>query len=97
MFCYTTVTYQGKTILFSGDSPWTDQFVTHARGADLFICECSFFEREAPNHMNYRRLEENLPRLECKSIVLTHMGEEMLARTDEVALRLAYDGMVIEI
>jgi len=91
------VAYQGKTILFSGDSSWTDQFVMHARAADLFLCECSFFERDVPNHMSYRKLQQNLARLECKSIVLTHMGEEMLARKDEVKVRLAEDGMVVDI
>ena len=47
--------------------------------------------------MNYRKLEENLARLECKNILLTHLGEEMLARKEEVKLRLAEDGMVVEI
>ena len=91
------VAYQGKIILFSGDSGWTEQFVPHAKGADLFLCECSFFDREVSNHMNYRKLEENLPRLKCKRIVLTHMGEEMLARKDELKAPSAYDGMVIEV
>ncbi len=91
------VAYGGKTLLYSGDSAWTDQFITHSRGADLFLCECCFFARETPNHMNYRKLEENLARLECKSILLTHLGEEMLARRDGVKVRCAEDGMVIEI
>jgi ribonuclease BN (tRNA processing enzyme) len=91
------ISHGGKTLLFSGDSAWTDQFVAHARGADLFLCECCFFERDTPNHMNYRKLEENLSRLECKNILLTHLGEEMLARKEEVRLRLAEDGMVVEI
>ncbi|OGQ78273.1 MAG: hypothetical protein A3F90_00460 [Deltaproteobacteria bacterium RIFCSPLOWO2_12_FULL_60_19] len=91
------VTYQGKTILFSGDSAWTDQFVAHSRGANLFLCECCFYDREVANHMSYRKLEENLGRLECKRILLTHLGEEMLARKDQLNIDLAYDGMAIEI
>ena len=87
----------GKLILYSGDSPWTDLFVTHSRGADLFLCECCFFDRDAANHMNYRTIRENISRLDCKKIVLTHLGEEMLARSEEVGLPLAQDGMVIEI
>ena len=86
----------GNTLLFSGDSAWTEAFVAHARGADLFLCECSFFERDTPNHMNYRELEKNLARLECKNILLTHLGEEMLARRNEVKLRTAEDGMMVE-
>lgn len=87
----------GKELLYSGDSAWTEEFVRQARGADLFLCECSFFERETPNHMSYRKLEENLHRLECKSILLTHLGEEMLARRNEIKLRTAEDGMVVDI
>ncbi len=91
------LTYQGKSILYSGDSAWTDLFITHAQGADLFICECCFYERDTPNHMSYQKIKENLPRLECKNLVLTHMGEEMLAHKGELAVRTAEDGMTIEI
>lgn len=91
------VSYEGKQILYSGDSAWTDLFVTHSRGADLFLCECCFFDREAANHMNYQRIQENISRLECKRLLLTHLGAEMLSRRQEVRLQLAEDGMVIEI
>src|SRR2546427_3651284 len=91
------VSCSGKTLLYSGDSAWTEEFVTHSRGADLFLCECCFFERETSVHMSYRKLEKNLARLQCKKILLTHMGEEMLARKSEVKIPLAEDGLVIEI
>ena len=91
------ITHAGKQLLFSGDSAWTDLFLTYARGADLFLCECCFYEQETPNHMSYRRLRDNLPRLECKKIVLTHMSEEMLARRKELPILTAEDGMVVEI
>jgi hypothetical protein len=48
-------------------------------------------------HVNYLRLQVNLSRLDCKKLVLTHLGEEMLARRHEVTATLAEDGMVIEI
>jgi ribonuclease BN (tRNA processing enzyme) len=35
----------GKQILFSGDSAWTDLFIEQARGVDLFLCECSFYDQ----------------------------------------------------
>jgi ribonuclease BN (tRNA processing enzyme) len=87
----------GKQILFSGDSAWTDLFVTHARGTDLFICECCFFDQDSAVHMSYRKLKENLSRLQCKNLILTHMGETMLARRGEIEPKMAEDGMVIEI
>ena len=91
------LSYQGKQLLYSGDSAWTDVFLTHAQGTDLFLCECSFFDRETANHMNYRILQQNLPRLRCKRLILTHMGEGMLARRGEVSVELAEDGIVVEI
>lgn len=91
------IAYQGKQLLYSGDSAWTDLFITHARGVDLFLCECSFFDRETANHMNYRKIQQNLSRLECKRLLLTHVSEEMLARREEVRVPLAEDGMVVEI
>ncbi|HXG50471.1 MAG TPA: MBL fold metallo-hydrolase [candidate division Zixibacteria bacterium] len=86
-----------KTILFSGDSAWTELFVEHARGADLFLCECSFYERETANHMSYLRLSAEIARLGCKRVLLTHLGADVLARRAEIALPLAEDGMVVEI
>ncbi|NIM19699.1 MAG: hypothetical protein GTO51_04890 [Candidatus Latescibacteria bacterium] len=47
--------------------------------------------------MSYRKLREKLSRLDCKKIVLTHLGEEMLARRDKIDLPMAEDGMTIEI
>lgn len=93
------VAYQGKQILFSGDSAWTDLFIEHARDTDLFLCECSFYHEEPGMHVNYQILRSNLARLACKKLVLTHLGEDMLARAGDLDARLtvANDGMVIEV
>jgi ribonuclease BN (tRNA processing enzyme) len=92
-----SVSYEGKRILFSGDSAWTDLFVEQARGADLFLCECSFYDQPVGNHVSFLKLQENLPRLECKKLVLTHLGEEMLAREKELPVTVAKDGMIIDL
>jgi ribonuclease BN (tRNA processing enzyme) len=91
------ITYGGKRILFSGDSAWTDLFLSHARGVDLFLCECTFYEQDSANHLNYKTLQEKLTRLECRKLVLTHLGEAMLKRRKELAATCAEDGMVIEL
>jgi ribonuclease BN (tRNA processing enzyme) len=91
------IQFAGKQILFSGDSAWSEIFIEHARGVDLFLCECSFYDQGTGNHVRYVELLKSLPRLECKKVVLTHLGEEMLARKKELALAVAEDGMVIEI
>jgi ribonuclease BN (tRNA processing enzyme) len=91
------VTYRGKQILFSGDSAWTDAFIQHANGVDLFLCECSFFNEQPGMHVNYCALAANLARLNCKKLVLTHLGEDMLARRHELSTTIAEDGMVLEV
>ena len=91
------VSYEGKQILFSGDSAWTDQFRTHARNVDLFLCECSSYDRQTSNHMNYRELQNQLSTLQCGKIILTHMGDDMLSREAEIAYPTAQDGIAIEI
>jgi ribonuclease BN (tRNA processing enzyme) len=87
--------YEGKQILFSGDSAWTELFVTHSRGVDLFLCECSFYDHQSDNHVNYVTLRERLRDLGCKQLILTHLGEEMLARQNQIEVTLARDGLVI--
>ncbi len=91
------VSCQGKQLLYSGDSAWTDLFITHAQGVDLFICECCFYDHDSPNHMSYHKIRENLSRLECKNLILTHMGEEMLSRREKLQVDTAEDGLVIEL
>ena len=91
------ISYEGKTILYSGDSAWTDQFITLADGVDLFICECSFFARDSDSHLSYRKIKENIPRLKCKNLVLTHMDEETFRKKLHPSVRSAKDGMVVKI
>ncbi len=91
------ISFEGKSILYSGDSAWTDQFITHAEGVDLFICECSFFTRDSEAHLCYQKIKENLPRLKCKNLILTHMDEEMLNQRLKLPVKSAEDGMVVEI
>jgi ribonuclease BN (tRNA processing enzyme) len=92
------ITCEGKRILFSGDSAWTDQFIKHADGADLFLCECSFYETPpAANHLSYHELREHLRGLKCKQLLLTHLGDQMLARRTELPVAVAEDGAVIDI
>ena len=91
------VSYKGKHILFSGDSAWTDAFIDYARAVDVFICECTYYDRETSNHISYLQLREQLPRLSCPRIILTHMGRDMLARRSEISCAMAEDGMVVEV
>ena len=89
------VEYGGKVITYSGDTEWTESLVDAARGADLFVCEAYFFEKKIKYHLDYHTLRENRQRLDCRRVVLTHMGADMLSRQSEADVECADDGQVI--
>lgn len=84
-----------RKIVYTGDSGWTEDLIAHTQGADLFICECTFFETRLDTHLDYPRIWENRERFGAKRIVLTHLGQEVLQRQSEIDLELAYDGLTI--
>jgi ribonuclease BN (tRNA processing enzyme) len=85
----------GKTLAYSGDTEWTEELVDAAREADLFICECFAYDEKVPYHIDYETLLANRDRLECRTLVLTHMGETMLSRLDSIDIECAEDGKTI--
>ena len=87
----------GRTILYSGDTGWTEALVERSQGTDLFICECCFFETRIAIHLDYPRLAENSARFGSKRMILTHLGREMLARRSEVEIEMASDGLTVEV
>ena len=87
----------GRTILYSGDSGWTDEFVTRARGTDLFLCECSTWETRLDIHIAYPEIAARAKDLGCRRLVLTHLGREPLAHRREITLECAEDGMMLEL
>ena len=88
----------GKSIVFSGDSGWYDELVELSAGADLFLCECTYYESsQLTFHLNYPLLAANRDKFKVRRMVLTHLGREVLNRADEIALEMGYDGMKIEI
>lgn len=91
------VEYGGKTIVYSGDTEWTDALVDATRGADLFVCEAYLFDRQVKYHLDYRTLERHRDRLDCPRIVLTHMSEDMLRHVGEVPFECAEDGLVVTV
>ncbi len=89
------IEYGDKVIAYSGDTQWTDTLLDVTDGADLFVCECTFYDRKAPGHLDYLTLLSKRSQLECDRLVITHMSEEMLAHVDDLELETASDGAVI--
>ena len=86
-----------RLIGYSGDTEWTDALLEVARDADLFITECYAFDSSPPHHLNYNVLREHLDEMNSKRVLLTHMGQAMFGRLDEVTLEVAEDGQLIEL
>jgi ribonuclease BN (tRNA processing enzyme) len=84
----------GYAVAYSGDTEWTDNLLGVSQGADLFVCEAYSLE-PFRNHMDWRTLTLNMPRLGCHRLMLTHMSAEMLALTDTGVADRADDGQTI--
>jgi len=89
------VEVDARTIVYSGDSGWTEELPCQSRDSDLFICECTSFDTRVPNHLDYVQLRENRDRFGSKRMILTHLGQDVLARSSEIDMELATDGLVV--
>ena len=84
-----------KVIGYSGDTEWTETLLEVSRGADLFLCEAYFFEKNIKFHLSYRTLMEHRAQLGCRKLVLTHMGNDMLNHLRGLDVEWAEDGKSI--
>lgn len=85
----------GKIVGYSGDTGWTPTLGEIAQHADLFICECNFYDLKLDGHLDYLTLLEHDGLLSYRRILLTHLGEGMLARLDELRHPYAREGMEV--
>ncbi len=85
----------GRTISYSGDTEWRDELIEVGREADLFICEAYYYEKQVPKHLDLKTLEQHLPKIQPKRLILTHMNDDMLQRKDSLGYETAEDGMIV--
>lgn len=84
-------------LVFSGDTRWTPDLLRHSEGADLFLCECTDFDKRSGNHIRYRDIEENQSSFSCGQLLLTHLGPEVHRRRESLAAMTADDGLEISL
>lgn len=90
--------FGAKTLVFTGDSGWTEELVGFSAGADLLLCECTYYEsNQLRMHLNYPELKSNLARFDVGRVVLTHIGQEVLNHQSEIDVEIGFDGMKIEV
>jgi ribonuclease BN (tRNA processing enzyme) len=90
----------GRVLTFTGDTGWTESLIDAARGADLLISECFQYDLKLDIHLDYATIDANYGWLGAKRVLLTHMGEAMLAqvaRVDASRYLIAQDGMTLSL
>jgi ribonuclease BN (tRNA processing enzyme) len=89
---------EGRIVAYTGDTAWTDEILPLSNNADLFIAECSGFEKPIPHHLVWREIEAHLPRLTAKRVALTHFGAEMMGNRHRASgVILAEDGLLLDL
>jgi len=91
---------EGTVLSFTGDTGWVEVLCDVARDADLFISECFQYDVTLPIHLDYQTIDANYRRLGAVRVLLTHMGEAMLAelgKVDAARYLIAEDGMTIDL
>ena len=97
---------ENKTVVYSADTGVSNELATFARGSDLFILECSFYQaKPVETHLNLVEAMRIAQTAEPRTLLLTHLYPEW----DEVNLEAkarefwpgetlaAIDGLRIEI
>lgn len=88
------LTLRGRVICYTGDTEWEDALIPAALGADLLIAEAYTVERPVRYHLDWGMLEQHLPEIAAKSVLLTHMSPDMLGHSPEAAEK-AEDGQIV--
>jgi ribonuclease BN (tRNA processing enzyme) len=91
---------EDKVLAYSGDSGWTDTLIEAGRDADLYIMECFQYDKPLDMHLDYMTILRHLDDINAKQVLLTHMGDNMLAKREDVThprVALAEDGLVLEL
>ncbi|WP_336757890.1 MBL fold metallo-hydrolase [Paenibacillus sp. USHLN196] len=76
--CYAVkITYQGKVLVYSGDTSYCDSLIELARDADIFLCEATICEGSVhttgQGHMNALQAGMIAGQANVKQLVLVHL------------------------
>ena len=90
---------EDKSIVFSGDTDYTQNLIKLARGTDLLIVECSFPEKKANSHLNLAMVQKVVDQAKPRRVILSHLYPDWDSYNGvlQAPLLLGEDGMEIEV
>jgi ribonuclease BN (tRNA processing enzyme) len=89
-----------RTLVYSGDTSWTEALVEIAQGADLFITECYRLSGAPVAHLDLEQIDANRARFNAGRIMLTHMSAQVLDKLADIEARgylIAHEGLTLDI
>jgi len=70
----------GRAVVYSGDTEWTDRLIPAVAGADLFISEAYFYDKPVRFHLDYATLARHrFPRIGGRPASARHRGTRLHA------------------
>ena len=87
----------GRSLFFTGDTGWHDALPSFVGDVDLMISEATEFEEAFEFHLSIERLKKERQKFECRRMILTHLGSEVLANLEQVDFDLAADGLTVKL
>jgi ribonuclease BN (tRNA processing enzyme) len=84
-----------REIAYTGDGEWVEGLLEIGRDADLLIAEAWMPGDTTPRHMALGALRSRLPEMRPKRLLLTHLGEALLAQRRDIEEPMAEDGLVV--
>ena len=81
----------GRTVVYSGDTGFSEELISESAGADLLIHECTSLEA-LPGHTSHEELQAAASRIAARRVLLVHTGDDVLGAAD-LAFERAHDGL----
>jgi ribonuclease BN (tRNA processing enzyme) len=87
------ISWNGKTMAFSGDTAYDENLFELVRGVDLALVELSMFENDGS--VAHVALSQLKGELQAKRIVYTHIFDRLAAAAEDAGFETASDGLEI--
>lgn len=88
-----------KTVVFSGDTDYTQNLIELVKETDLLVVECSFPEKKASGHLNLAMVQKVVEQAKLKRVILSHLYPDWDGYTGVLhsPILLGEDNMEIEV